>query len=269
MEDIDAPSPAPLARPGAARLKQPLPDGQPAVTRDGDLVYLSGPTTDYPHGILGDPIEASRIVIQPADESDEVVIELSPQVAEERGVLLVDLDDDGREEIVTVLADASDGARLAAFTLEGEVLATGTPIGQGYRWRHLIGTGPLGPDGEQMIAVVRTPHIGGALEYYDSHLDVYATIPGFSSHAIGSPNLGDAVIADVDGGESWEVILPDQRRSRLSAVNLSRQGPRVVWSHDLGARVSGNVSALSTPQMSAMLVPTSDGRLHIWTTRRQ
>jgi len=269
MESIDAPSPAPLARAGAAGLKQPLPDGQPAVTRDGDLVYLSGPTTAYPHGILGDPVEASRVVILPADGSDEVVIELSPQVAEERGVLLVDLDDDGREEIVTVLADASEGARLAAFTLGGDVFATGEPIGVGYRWRHLIGAGPLGPDGEQMIAVVRTPHIGGVLEYYDVNLDVFAAIPGFSSHAIGSPNLGDAVVANVDGGESWEIVLPDQRRSRLSAVSLTRQGPRTVWSYDLGARLSGNISSMSTPEMAAMLVPTRDGTLHIWTTRRR
>lgn len=256
--------PAPFTAPAA----DALPDAHLSVASGGERVYLAGPTGDYPHGVLGDALEARAIVVEHADGSRRH-IDLGPFVAEERGVLLTNLDGDGREEIATVLAERTSGAFLAAYSLDGEQVTRGAPIGTGFRWRHLIGSGPLGPDGEELIVVVRTPHIGGVVEYYDRNLEIVARARGCSSHAIGSPNLGEAVIADVNGDGRAELIVPVQARSELHALSLAGTGDAaVVWTHELGSRISGNLSvapgSAADGSRPALLVPERDGTIHIW-----
>ena len=244
-----------------------LPDAHLAVTRDGAIVYLGLPTGRYAHGVLGDYLEGGALVIVPP-LGTSVSVPLDPYVAEERGTLLLDLDGDGGDEIVTILTERSEGAFVAAFSSDGELLVRGPAIGTGFRWRHLIGAGPIGPEGEWLIAVVRTPHIGGVIEYYDADLRIVATAPGYSSHAIGSANLGDAIIADVDGDGRAELIVPTQSRSRLEAVGLSREGPVTVWSHPLPSGLSANLAFAIDPSgrtgSAALLVAERDGTIHVW-----
>ena len=244
-----------------------LPDAHLAVTSAGDRVYLADPTTRYPHGVLGDRLEATTIVVKPPG-GPETRIALDLFVAEERGVLLDDLDGDGREEIVTVLTERAAGAFIAAYSLEGEMVARGAPVGAGFRWRHLVGAGPLGTDGERLIAVIRTPHIGGVVEYYDRNLEIVARVGGYSSHAIGSANLGDAFIADVNEDGRAELIAPVQSRNRLHAISLTAAGPEVVWQYGLPSGLSGNLSvayaADETDGRPGLLVAERDGTVHLW-----
>lgn len=252
----------------------PLPDGHVAAGPGQLVAYLSSPTDEYAHGVLGDAIEAGSITI--LSNAPPRTIELAPQVAEERGVLLRDLDQDGTPEIVTVLADALEGAFLAAFSTDGRMVARGDAVGRGFRWRHLIGAGPLGPNGEELTAAVVTPHIGGSIEYHDESLSVLARLPGYSSHAYGSPGLGDAWIVNLDSDARWEILLPTQRRTRLEAVTLSRQGPRTLWRYELDARLSSNLAiadpatdhlppaGAATGRGAGLLLGTSDGMMHLW-----
>ena len=270
-----------------------LPDGNIAAGRDQVVAFLTDPTESYPHGVLGDRLEAGSITILSNRPARTIV--LAPHVAEERGVLLYDLTGDGSQDIITTLADRNGGAFVAAFSSAGEPVAAGPSIGRGFRWRHLIGAGPIGPSGESLLAVVRTPHIGGVLEYYDSSLSIVASAPGYSSHQIGSRSLGDAWIVDTDGDLRWEVLLPVQDRRRMEALTLGPAGVARVWSYDLGARLSSNlgmadpetdrglwsmapVDATTTAsrwqeEPTPLLVPTgrpglllgsADGVLHVW-----
>ncbi len=256
---------------------EPLLDGHIAAGRDQIVAYLSGATTSYPHGVLGDAVEARSVTI--LSNRPIRTVSLAPYVAEERGVLLRDLNGDGTQELITILADAQGGAFVAAFSAEGELLTRGEPIGRGFRWRHLVGAGPIGPFGEELMAVVRTPHIGGAIEYYDADLRILASVPGYSSHEIGSRSLGDAWIVNVDGDGRWEVLLPVQQRDQLEAISLSPQGPRRVWSYELNSRLSSNLGiadpATDAPAgspgledtarpIAALMVGTTDGMLHVW-----
>ena len=276
---------------------EPLPDAQPALTTDGAWVILSSPTERYAHGILGDRLEGSTIsVVRPAEKEPstngraKTIVDLSPQVAEERGVLLYDVDADGQDEIITILSDTALGSRVVAFELNGSVSAEGDPIGQGFRWRHLIGAGPLGPAGQPAVAVVRTPHIGGTLEYLSytpmtgtTGLERVDSVPiaslivaegryGYSSHSIGSQNLGDAVLANVNGGERVEVILPTQSRDVIVAVGRIVGGSEEVWRFELGARLTSNLSVAQEwvgqrsggVRRAAMLVGAADGSMHVW-----
>ena len=251
-------------------LPAPLPDGHIAAGRDQVVAYLSHPTGRYAHGVIGDAIEAGGLTILSA--APPRTVEFGEAVAEERGVLLTDLGQNGSIEIVTVLAGARVGAWLAAFSVDGRLVAEGEAIGTGFRWRHLIGAGPLGPMGEELVAAVRTPHIGGTIEYHDENLEVVARAPGYSSHGYGVRSVGDAWIVNVDGDERWEIVLPTQRRTRLEAVTLSPQGPQVLWSYELGAPLSSNLAPadprtdreLSPGAGGGMLVGTRDGALHVW-----
>ncbi len=251
-------------------LPAPLPDGHISVGSDQVVAYLSHPTDRYAHGVIGDTIEAGALTI--LSHAPPRTVEFDGTVAEERGVLLTDLHRDGSIEIVTVLARARLGAWLAAFSLNGRLVAEGEAIGRGFRWRHLIGAGPLGPEGEELIAAVRTPHIGGELEYYNEELEVVARVPGYSSHGYGARSLGDAWIVNVDGDDRWEVVLPTQQRTRLEAVSLSQRGPDVLWHYDLDAPLSSNLApadprtdqGTSTGGGGGLLVGTRDGALHVW-----
>ncbi len=236
----------------------PLADGHIAVGPENTLAYLSQPTSEYAHAVLGNNIEAGGLTL--ISNRGTRSISFGDDVAEERGVLISDLGQDGNYEIITVLANRSQGARLAAFDFSLETAAEGVPVGRGFRWRHLIGAGPLGPNSEHLVAAVRTPHIGGVVEYYDENLNIMYSIPGYSSHAIRSANLGDALIAPVDRIGNAELILPVQRRDRIEALTLTRRGHRVVWRYNLNGTLSSNLSYGER----GLLAADSAGTVHIW-----
>lgn len=140
----------------AARLAvHALPDSRIAIAdMDGDghreAVLLTGPTTRYPHGILGDAVAAESLTI--VELRGEALRErtrfvLPPDaVFEDLGVLLADLDGDGRPEIPAVRSSQSQDAGVVALTWRGERLvpsAEGPPIGSPGRWLHLLAVADL------------------------------------------------------------------------------------------------------------------------------
>ena len=117
VSDIPAPTPAAAGeqRPGQ------LPGSR--ITRGaGNIaaVWLAGPTSRYAHGVLGDSIEASRLMVQ-TDSGATLVLELPPsRVFEDLQPRLVDLNNDGVISILVVETDTKRGASLAVYTLEDE-----------------------------------------------------------------------------------------------------------------------------------------------------
>jgi hypothetical protein len=248
-----------------------LVDARLLVDESARLLLLTDPTTRYAHGVLGDRFEAGSITLVETQPTPRVAIRIEippPAVIEGIAPIWVDLTGDGRREIIVTLSDAVLGARVAIFSEEGVLLATGPAVGQGNRWRHQLVVAPFGPGGELELADVLTPHIGGVVEFYrlsGDELEIVAHVPGYSSHVIGARNLDTALAGDLDGDGRIEVLLPDQAQTNLGAVRHEPGGAREVWSVPIGGRLSTNLAAVSYPDGSlAVGAGREDGLVRLW-----
>jgi hypothetical protein len=145
-----------------------LPDSRISVGANGLVSVLAEATDRYPHAVLGDRLEAGRIVVvDPATGSivGEALV-AAPDVIEGIAAPWLDADGDGDEELLVTVSNGDSGARLAVFDREGDLVAESQPIGRGNRWRNQLGAGPIGPNGEIEVVDVRVPHIGGVVEYF-------------------------------------------------------------------------------------------------------
>lgn len=226
--------------------------------------WLSTPTDRYAHGVLGDGLEASSLVIVTTGEQALRVDLPADMVFEDLAPRIVDVDGDGlHESVLTVRSGLDTGAALVVLRVrEGTVSVTaGEALGQPNRWLNPIGVADLDADGRQEIAVVETPHIGGTLRIYrwqDTGLQPLASDRGYSNHVLGSSILALHAISDLIGDDRPEILLPGAERTTLKLVGLERDGTLTVhqtW--DLPAEAVGPVSVLDD---GAVLVPLADGR---------
>jgi len=253
----------------------PLPDGRLLVDEDGRLLYLSVPTTRYAHGIAGDEIEAASVtLLDPSSEnSPETIITVpEPSVIEGIMPLWADLDGDGEREIIVTQSDAEKGAQIVVYDESGQQVAQGPAIGLGNRWRHQLAVAPFGPQGEIELVDVLTPHIGGVVEFYQllgKELHVVATIPGYTSHVIGSRNLDMALAGDLDGDGHVELLLPDQSLTHLGGIRRTARGAEVAWVVPLAGKLSTNLVAVQLPGGGVMFgAGQEDGTLRLWLPER-
>ena len=146
------------------------------------------------------------------------------------------------------LSNAAEGAQIVLFSENGQQLAAGPAIGTGFRWRHQLAVAPFGPNQEMELVDVRTPHIGGTVEFYQWHgtsLEIVATVPGYTSHIIGSRNLDMAVAGDFDGSDRYQLLLPTQSRTALGAIARTTDGAEVAWQLPLDGQIVSNIAAVS------------------------
>ncbi len=243
------------------------------IVSNGEVsVELIDPTDRYPHGALGDNIEAATIrIVRPGATID---IELADDdVVEGTAAMLADLDDDGTDEVIVTLANASGGARLAAFDLDGGLVAQSEPIGQGNRWRHQIAVGPTGPNGEVELVVVRTPHIGGIVEWFqlrDGRLDVVARYPDgdgqrVTSHPIRTINLDLAAVFDTTGDSRPELVVPSHDKTRLLVLGRTAESAEVLQSIPLPAEITSNLAVVEVGDGTLVVgFGLSDGSIISW-----
>lgn len=214
--------------------------------------WYAGPTDRYRHGVLGDKLEASRLVVETA-EGKRLQIDLpSMRVFEDLEPRLADLNGDNRDELIVVESDLDSGASLAVYGIvTGRLLRmAATPfLGQPNRWLNPLGVGDFDGDGRPDIALVATPHIGGILRLYrfeDGTLTFFAEFPGVSTHRIGSTELGlGRVIPAVPRDR---LLLPNQARRVLMILEWSPGG----WSEMTRAELPGT--------LASSLIPMGDGR---------
>lgn len=196
----------------------PLPDAR-VVELGVFQAALVQPTDRYPHGVLGDAIEAASIqVINTETGETNTFGPDEPTVIEGIAPLLADLTGDGQPEILVTHANGDVGAWLALWSADGRLLARSEPIGLGRRWRNQLAVAPLGPAGEVEIVDVRTPHIGGTVQYFRLNgdgLELIENIAGFSTHVIGSRNLDMGVAADADGNGTLDIVVPSDSHDEL------------------------------------------------------
>lgn len=254
---------------GDLLIEDALPDAR-IVWQDGTAVVLAGATQRYDHGALGDGVEASAIVLFAADGSGSVrqrVPLLEPAVVEGTAPILADIDGDGDPEVLVTVTGPDEGARLAAYGLNGERVATGPAIGTGFRWRHQLCVSPFPPDGPPEIAVVRTPHIGGTVEFYrvdGDRLSITARHEGVSSHAFGSRILDGGLAGDLLGDGRQTLLVPTQERRQLVALQRA-DGVHQAARRDIGASLTSNVAATPTGDGGlSVAVGRGDGIVRVW-----
>jgi hypothetical protein len=242
-----------------------LPDGRLAAARDGSIAALTDPTDRYPHGALGDDLEAASVTILEPDGTVRSVTEIDG-VVEGLSPLWADLDGDGAEEVVVTVSDAADGARIVVLDRAGAVIASGEPIGIGNRWRHQIGT-VRDPLGTRAIVVVKTPHIGGVAEYWrlvGGGLELVATRSGITSHTIRSRNLDLAVIVDADGDGVEELVAPTGDLRALVGVSFTEDGAGEAWRQPLPAPLATNLHVATDGDRAWLVAGLADGRILVW-----
>ncbi|MEO5770788.1 MAG: hypothetical protein ABIQ29_01835 [Burkholderiaceae bacterium] len=236
-----------------------LPDARPlqadldARGDGGHLVLLAGPDSQrYTHGVLGDGVEATRVVwlerhslallrelVLPAPD---VIEDIAPRwVALGRGSALLTVRSGPQGgQLGLVAASATQPRRL-------QWAALGEALGSPNRW--------MAPstDGTRLLAV-HTPHIGGVLHEYrvdGNRLVGRAVANNVSTHRIGSRELDLAV---------WlgpRVVLPQQNGLALRVLDAN-----AVWAEvatiALPARVAMTAALPGGQDVAALL---DDGRV--------
>lgn len=253
---------------GAWRLAQRsalpvLPDARPFLADldgrgdGGHIVVLAGPDGErYGHGVLGDAIEATRLVWLERQslqvlreqrlETSEVWEDIAPRpvsLGAVTGLIVVRAGPQGAQ-MVLLEADRSDSQAL-------RVAAEGPVLGQRNRWMS-----PIIAPGRPWLAV-HTPHIGGVLHAYvreGDQLRPQRLRDGLSNHRIGSRELNLAVWSDSD----W-LWLPDQSGQRLLALH-ARDRWKTHHEQAFKARIAATVSYAAGRGLAVLL---DDGQVYL------
>jgi hypothetical protein len=248
-----------------------LPDARILIDERDRLLLLSDSTDKYNHGVLGDNLEAKSITLietQPTIQISSKILLEGNEVIEGIAPIWVNINGDEQREIIVTVSDLDLGAGIVIFSETGERLAEGPKMGRAYRWRHQIGYLALGPEGENELVVVRTPHIGGVVEYYqysDGNLTIAAEFTGITSHTIGSRNLDMAALGDFDGDGVNELLLTNPDLTELVAVRRTPAGAEQAWRIAIGGVMSTNLSGVTLPNGKiALAVGRDDGVLTLW-----
>ena len=248
-----------------------LPDARMLVDERERILLLTDPTNRYSHGVLGDTLEAARITLIETFPEPRVtgIISLpEDEVVEGIAPIWVDLTGDGKREIIVTISDRNLGAGIVVFSESGERIAEGPKMGQPNRWRHQIAVGEFMNQGGQELAVVRTPHIGGVLEFYryfEGDLNLVAQLPGLTSHIIGSRNLDLSVAGDFDGNGVTELLVLNPSLTELVAVRRIPGSAEIIWRIPLDGILNTNLASATLPDGNIVLgLGRLDGVLRIW-----
>ncbi len=231
-----------------------MPDARPLqVDLDGSgdaghVVVLAGPDSErYPHGVLGDAIEATRVVLLER-HSLRVLRELvldAPYVFEDIAPRKVVL---GSREGLLIVRSGPQGAQLVLVDADPSasgwlrIAARGPALGMANRWLSPV------TDGRHWLAV-HTPHIGGVLHDYrqdGTRLVARRLQRDVSNHRIGSRLL------DMSAWQGQRLLIPDQSGQRLLLLDAASDW-RVVGVHQLSSRVTAMVSLGTSGRVAVLL----------------
>jgi hypothetical protein len=234
-----------------------LPDARITLADlDGDgmpeAVVLSDPTERFGHGLLGDRLEAASVTvigITPFGLSLRGRHLLATAVFEDLVPVLAPISDAGRPAVLVARSAPEGGSVVAALAWRDGALVplAESPIADpANEWVHVIGAANIGGNAAPEIVAVRVPPAGGVLAAFRRKagvLDVVGQVPGFASHAAGSRNQDQALLADLDGNGRLEVVLPRQSRVAVAALELDAARWVERWSVNLRGPIESNLGA--------------------------
>lgn len=190
--------------------------------------WFAGATDRYQHNVLGDSLEASKLILE-TNAGNQLTIELPEnRVFEDLEPRIVDINADGVDEVIVIESDSKAGASLAVYSIvdSGLVKMASTPfIGTPYRWLNPVGVGDFDGDGKVDIAAIITPHIGGFLRLYHltgDKLIEFAEYSGASTHSIGSTELGLGQVIEASPRDL--LLVPNRNRQALMLLERTENG---------------------------------------------
>jgi len=200
--------------------------------------WYGGATDIYPHGALGDGIEAMFLTLAgPRTTAPCGALTVAAglgQVFEDDHPRLADLDGDGIAEVIAVRSSLTLGAQLVVYRETPDALveiAATAPIGQPNRWLAPLGAADLDGDGRVEIAYVDRPHLARILRVLrlegDSLIEV-AAVSGVTNHRFGEPAISGGIR---NCGTGPEIIVASADWSRVLAVTLAGG---TLFARDLG-----------------------------------
>ncbi len=254
--------------PGQVKLPDgALPGSQIAIGQhDIARAWLAEPTDRYDHGILGDKIEAGSLVIETRDGKLQTVRLKSDAVFEDLKPRIADLNGNGHDQVIVVKSYLKRGSALAVIgerTGRYEIVAETPPLGAPHRWLDPVGVGNFSGSHKTDIALVRQPHVVGALEIWgwrDTHLLKIAELPDVANHIAGTRAIDMAVVADFDGDNIPDIAIPSLDRTRLRIVSFAPKGHEIA-SVPLPAKAVTNLGLLKGVMAPAVAAGLADGSL--------
>tara|TARA_R110001583_G_scaffold25250_4_gene91549 strand:- start:6501 stop:7445 length:945 start_codon:yes stop_codon:yes gene_type:complete len=190
--------------------------------------WFANPTNRYAHNVLGDSLEASKLIVETFKGNRLTVNLPENRVFEDLEPRIIDVNGDGSDEIIVIESDIALGASLAVYSIIDSHLvkiASTSFIGTPYRWLNPVGVGDFDGDGHTDIAAVITPHIGGLLRLYHltgNHLSQFAEYSGVSTHGIGSTELGLGRVISATPRDL--LLLPNRTRQALMLLEWTATG---------------------------------------------
>lgn len=204
-----------------------LPDGE--ISQSSGLIrraWLGGATKRYDHGVLGDALEASKLLVIDENNQQHVLELPSLEVFEDRYPRITDINDDDNAEAIVIRTHIDTGAAIATYTIKDNELvlnAASETIGLSHRWLNIVGAADFDGDGNTEIAAVITPHIGGTLTLYrqvSQKLRVVFEQYGFSNHKYGSRELRMSAMHDFNNDGLMDLAVPNTNRRSLILMTL-------------------------------------------------
>ncbi|MCB9135283.1 MAG: hypothetical protein H6636_07640 [Anaerolineales bacterium] len=247
------------------------PDARLLQDEQHRLLVVSQATDVYPHGVLGDAIEAASLSLVQTTPTFQLLWTApmpDSKVIEGLAPIWADLDGNGIREILVTVSDDTTGAQILLFNENGERIAAGPPIGRGFRWRHQIAVAPFDPSGKMLLADVLTPHLEPLVEFSEwigDRLEVLTQLDAYTSHEIGTRNLDKALAGDFDGDGVAELVLPNLTFDQLAFIQYADGEATVVFEEDLNAKLLTNLAGVTLQDGTMMLATGLEGGvLRVW-----
>jgi hypothetical protein len=210
-----------------------------------------GPTTRYPHAVLGDDVEYTTLIVRLSDGTQSAATWPDGMVFEDIAPRVADLDGDGVSEVITIESSDTQGARLGIWAVQDGRLVqrAATPhIGTRFRWLAPVAWEDLDGDGVVELAYIDRPHLAKTLRVWryqsdptgNARLTEVATLRGLTNHRIGWDYIAGGTR---DCGEGPEMILADGEWRSIVAVRFDGT---TLSRRDLGPYSAAALSAATT-----------------------
>lgn len=207
-----------------------------------EVLLLSKPTDRYPHGALGDRIEAEGLLILKYCGDANNIFKLclknmleppENKVFESLSPFVVNLNGSNNKDkqIALVASDNIVGSNIVIYGIDSKVLFSSEPIGKPFRWMLILGYGNF--NGLKLV-VNEVPHLDGIIKFINTKNEMSVETNGYSAHNYGSRNIDSIKIIETNSGfcgandvirsinyNSDLVIIPDLDKDLLNILYVT------------------------------------------------